>query len=501
MNYTTLIDSSRKYSGVESRRSSRIEYPVAIMITGQDGFGQEFMERTAPVSLNLHGCRYPSRHDCHVGSWITLQIGETALGEEIRTIRAQVKSVHLPRSVRELYHVGVELEAPSNVWNIPSPPEDWLRTVGSETTTTSSAATGPAHAPRMIDMPLPPRSAEQPQLVPQAENGSATEVEASNAAKTAPVIQMPQPGEPVRPPRVVVTPEQLVSAVQGKLQQAAETAVKNALAQHLAPALAKALTSIEEARESAIQKVTEMSSQHKSSLVHTSREEVLARLEDRLDEARSRWDSQMDGFRIRAEEIVQRVDRQSSQARNDLTHARETAENAVKGMDTQLSAMLAESLAQASEEFDRYAAQTTERQIARLSENAQTVMRETLSHLQANVSEARATVHTTAREALEEFQRQSDVHCGLSMQDTVQRVTTTLAALEAQHRSACDERRQAIESDVRRTGDQLTEQFRSSLRAFFYSCLVAAVGAVEEHSKTTGEGFSLDPKKLIPPQS
>lgn len=107
------------------------------MITGQDGFGQEFMERTAPVSLNLHGCRYPSRHDCHVGSWITLQIGEAALGEQIRTVRAQVKSVHLPRSVRELYHVGVELEAPSNVWNIPSPPEDWARTPNSETTTTT----------------------------------------------------------------------------------------------------------------------------------------------------------------------------------------------------------------------------------------------------------------------------------------------------------------------------------------------------------------------------
>lgn len=353
----------------------------------------------------------------------------------------------------------------------------------------------------MIDMPLPPRAAEQPQLVPQSENGKATEADEARAANAAPVIQMPQPGEPARAPRVVVTPEQLVSAVQGKLQQAAETAVKNALAQHVAPALAKALTSIDEARDLAVRNVTEMSSQHRSSLVHTSREEALARLEDRLDEARSRWDSQMDGFRIRAEEIVQRIDRQSAQARNDLTHARETAENAVKGMDTQLSAMLAESLAQASEEFDRYAAQATERQIARLSENAQTVMRETLSHLQANVSEARATVHTSAREALEEFQRQSDVHAGLTMQDTVQQVTTTLASLEAQHRSACDERRQAIEGDVRRTGEQLTEQFRSSLRAFFYSCLVAAVGAVEEHSKATAEGFSVDPKKLVPPES
>jgi len=507
LSYTTLIDSPRKFSGVESRRSSRIEYPVAILISGQDGFGQEFLERTAPVSLNLHGCRYPSRHDCHIGSWVTLQIGETALGEPLRTVRAQVKSVHMPRTVRELYHVGVELEAPANVWNIPSPPEDWMRafegqtsTSSSSSTSTSGAATGTARAPRMIDMLSPIRQPE-PQTLPMPVDPEATTVEEiGSSTKSAPVLQMPQAGEAARPGRVVVTPDQLVSAVQGKLQQAAEAAVKAALAQHLAPALAKALTSIDDARQSALSVVSETSSQHRSSLVHTSREELLARLEDRLDEARSRWDSQMDGFRIRAEEIAQRIDRQATQARSDLNQAKEIAENAIRDMEPQLAAMTAESLGQATEEFERGAAQTTERHLVRLNESAQSILRETLSHLQANVSEARATVHTAAREALDEFQRQADVHAGLSMQETTQHIATSLAALDAQHRSACDARRQSLEADVHRTADQLTEQFRQSLRAFFYSCLVAAVGAVEQHSKTTSEGLSLDNKKFIPPE-
>ena len=52
-----------------------------------------------------------------------------------------------------------------------------------------------------------------------------------------------------------------------------------------------------------------------------------------------------------------------------------------------------------------------------------------------------------------------------------------------------------------RTGEQITQQFQQSLRAFFYSCLVAAVGAVEQHSKTTLEGFTPDLKAPPLPES
>ena len=138
--------------------------------------------------------------------------------------------------------------------------------------------------------------------------------------------------------------------------------------------------------------------------------------------------------------------------------------------------------------------------MTRLNETAHSVLRETLSHLQANVSEARATVNTAAREGLDEFQRQSDVHAGLAMQDTLQLVSSSLAALDAQHRNLCDARRQSIEADVRRAGEQLTEEFRRSLRAFFYSSLVAAVAAVEEHSKATAESLTLERKELEPPK-
>ncbi len=499
MSDTTLIDSSRRSSGVESRRSTRIERPVPLLISGHDGFGQEFLERTAAVSLNLHGCRYPSRHDCTIGSWVTLQIGEPALGEKARSVRAQVKSIHFPRSARELYHVGVELEAPANVWGIPAPPEDWLRLLsGTTTSSETAAATGPGRAPHMMEIPLPPRSPEPAPKAAQQEPAPSPETAQTQTAPS--VLEMPAPAAAQRPNRVVVTPDQLIAAVQGKLQQAAESAVRGALAQHLAPALAKALTSIEEARQNALQSVADASAQQRGAIVHTSRDELLARLEDRLDEVRTRWDSQMQGFHVRAEEIVQRIERQSASARHDLTHAKELAERAIRELEPQVSEQLALALSRASEEFDRVTAQSTDRQLIRLTEESQTIAREALFQLEANVAEARATVQTAAREAFDEFRRQAELHSGLAVTDVTQRVTSSLAALDAAHRSACDARRQSIESDVQRAGEQITEQFRQSLRAFFYSCLVAAVGAVEQHSKTTAEGLSFDAKKFSPPE-
>jgi hypothetical protein len=36
-------------------------------------------------------------------------------------------------------------------------------------------------------------------------------------------------------------------------------------------------------------------------------------------------------------------------------------------------------------------------------------------------------------------------------------------------------------------------EFRSSIKAFLYSCLVAAVGAVDQHAQTTLAGLATDP--------
>jgi hypothetical protein len=505
-------DTTFGFTGTEGRRSTRIERPVPLLITGHDGLGQEFLERTSAVSLNLHGCRYPSRHDCHVGSWITLQIGEAPLGEIVTTVKAQVRSVQIPRNLRELYHVGVELETPSNVWRVPAPPPDWLTAAElPPSKEQTAAATGPGRAPTAEDMPERPAAEASPvsKLV-NGESGSERQFLTEALAELAPSITMPSPAMATtstdgaaayaRPNRISITPERLLSALQPKIEKAAETAILTAVSKHLAPALHAAVNAIDGAREASVNQVLYAAEQQRSTLVHTSREEVLARLEDRLDEVRTRWDAQIEGYRLRAEEIVQRIDRQAGSAQKNLGDAREASERALRETQQRISTLIADALSGALEEFNRGVAQASHRQLTNLLEEAQSLTREATAHMESTVAEARATVQASAGEALGEFRRQAEIHATVTATDTTQRVTSALAALDAENRSACDARRNSIQADVARSTEQVTEQFRQGLRAFFYSCLVAAVGAVEQHSQTTREGFSLDPKNFLPPE-
>src|SRR3989442_13422170 len=58
--------------------------------------------------------------------WVTLEIPHPETGREPRSVRARVSWIQRPRTVRELFQVGVELEVPGNVWGIAFPPEDWF---------------------------------------------------------------------------------------------------------------------------------------------------------------------------------------------------------------------------------------------------------------------------------------------------------------------------------------------------------------------------------------
>ena len=125
MSQSPLISTPRNSVAAGSRRSTRIEKSVPLIVLGQNRMGEPFMERTVSTCLNMHGCRYPSRHDYGVGTWVTLQVVEL-MKEKPATVRAMVRSVHPPASLRELPQIGVELETPGNVWGIAPPPGDWL---------------------------------------------------------------------------------------------------------------------------------------------------------------------------------------------------------------------------------------------------------------------------------------------------------------------------------------------------------------------------------------
>src|SRR5215471_14277836 len=108
------------------RRSTRIIQAVPLVVTGVDAFGRRFQEHTSTLAINCHGCRYQSKHYVLRNMWVTLEVPHPEANQPPRSFRGRITWILRPRTVRELFQIGVELEAPGNVWGIAFPPEDWF---------------------------------------------------------------------------------------------------------------------------------------------------------------------------------------------------------------------------------------------------------------------------------------------------------------------------------------------------------------------------------------
>jgi hypothetical protein len=475
------VSAAARFSGIESRRSTRIDRTVPLVVVGQTKLGLSFQERTSAVSLNLHGCRYPSRHDYAVGSWIGLQVLEPNGESSTPVMRAQVRSIHPPMSPRELYQIGVELESPANVWGVPAPPEDWQKALG-------------ANGSRMQE-PTGAAPAREPEATTSAPSKS-TPAEPEYRSTGVTAFPSQPPAAAAKPERVVITSDQLVAAVHGKLQTAAEKAVHTAINDHLMGAVRQALSKIDDVCKASVHQIEEHSEQRLDTMMRTAREEVLSRMEVRLAEDRTRWEEHQEEFRGRTEELAERLEHLAAETQRCLTEAQRMLEKTSKEVEPRIREQLSQSVARVTEDFEAAATRVSDRQLVRLMEDKLMVTREAAAQMDASSAGARAQLQSSASTTMEEFKRQSEVQVDLIISEATQRVMSSLTALEAENRAACETRRRAIESDVARATEQSTEQFRTGMKAFLYSCLVAAVGAVDEHAKSTLDGLK-DPGKVI----
>ncbi|HEY2546513.1 MAG TPA: hypothetical protein VGI46_10635, partial [Candidatus Acidoferrum sp.] len=378
-------DHLHSLSGLEGRRSTRIDRNVPLVVLGITRTGLSFQEKTSTVSFNLHGCRYPSRHEYPIGSSVGLRVLQ-ADGETISpVIRAFVKSVHPPASPRELFQVGVELESPANIWNVPTPPPDWNRLLGGSAATAnmaSAAGTATAMEPQGQPHAAEPQEPSQQQASPPfastppaiAPSAGATNGE----TRTSQITEFPSPspgaaggqtgkeGSPAKPERVAITIDQLVAAMQGKLQAAAEKVVQNALAEHLDEAVDAALARVDGVRERNLQQLGEFSEQRLESLMRSSREEILGHLESRLGEVQSRWEEQHNAYRAQSEEIAQRLERLAADAERQLAATQKSIEKIGHEIEPKTRGRLDESLGQATEQFESAADRISDRQLVRV---------------------------------------------------------------------------------------------------------------------------------------
>ena len=457
------------FAAAGSRRSTRIEKSVPLIVLGQNRTGEPFVERTVSVSLNMHGCRYQSRHDYGVGTWVTLQaVGLNSSEEKPATVRAIVRSVHPAGSLRELQQVGVELETPANVWGIERPPADWLSAREANASTAQLVAVNsPAQESATKKVGLGEMMKSEPKVGEVASFPPRTPT--AFRPPSAKVEEAPQL------PRVLVTPDRLISALQGKLQQEAEKAVQAAVAKQANDVVREALRSIEDARLSSVREVQELST----------------------GEMASQWKADMEMHRGQAEEMTQRLEKQAGELRRELANAREHVERMTREIAPQIPARLKEAVTQATTDFESAIAVVMDRHYERLLENVQNLTQE--SHLKLNVRSAdvQALVQSAVNSGLEEFRREADLHVNMALAETKERAVSALSSLDADSRATCDARRQALETEVSRSAERETEQFRKGMKAFLYSCLVAAVGAVDEYSKATLDGLLKDNGKTL----
>ncbi len=481
--------------GEDARRSTRIERSVPLIVFGQNRMGEPFVERTVSTSLNLHGCRYPSRHDYGVGSWITLQVVGLNVEPKPPAVRARVRSVHTSQSSRELQQVGVELENPANVWGVVTPPQDWTSTGGTNAPVAQFVAAAAAPAldsppatptpaiPTLVEPPL----AEPPQNPEHRMAEVATFPSPSPAASKPPA---PKLAEAPKPQRIVVTPDGLIAALQGKLQQAAEKAVKAAVAQQVGEAVREALSSIDEVRNSSVLEIQELFPTRVETMRLSSKDELTG-------EIASQWKEQMEKYRGQAEEMVQRLETQAAELRRELARSQEFVERMTREREPQIHARLSEAVALATSQFESATARAADRRYQLLLENTQAVTQEALLKLDARSAEVQALIQSAVNSALGAFQRQTDQHVDAVLSETKERAVSALSSLDAESRATCEARRLTLESEVVRAAERSTDEFRKGMKAFLYSCLVAAVSAVDEHSKSTLEGLVKDNGKTL----
>jgi hypothetical protein len=471
------------FMAAKSRRSTRIEKSVPLIVLGQNRMGEPFMERTVSVSLNMHGCRYPSRHDYGVGTCVTLQVvGLNSADEKPATVRAIVRSVRPPESLRELQQVGVELETPANVWGIVPSPADWL---SAPETTVSTAQLAAVITPAQesatkkvglgeILMKPEPKMAEVPSSP-------------SQATSRPPAAKLP---EAPQPPRVMMTPDGLISALQGKLHQEVEKAAQAAVAKQLNDVIREALSSIDDARRSSVREVQELFPKRIEAM-------KLSLKEGSAGEMAARWKADMEMYRGQAEETAQHLEKQAGELRSELAKAQEYLDKMTREIAPPIPEHLNEAVSQAASDFESATAVIVDRRYERLLGNVQIVTQEALLKLNARSAEVQALVQSAVNSGLEEFRREAELHVHMALAETKERAVSTLSSLDAKSRATYDARRQALETEMARSAERAAEQFRKGMTTFLHSCLVAAVGAVDQHSKSTLDGLLKDGGKTL----
>lgn len=355
----------------QKRRSTRIVQAVPLTVTGVDALGRPFQERTSTLIINCHGARYQSKHYVLKNMWVTLKVPHNEPGHEPRTVRGRVTWIQRPRTVRELFQIGLELEVNGNVWGIAFPPSDWFPFPEAGATT---------------NLGIPAPSAEVAQPIGEPEDWSTLEAPAAPAPEPAQdnIRVLPLPAGEDASLQMARQVARLIAEAKQQIQSTARESAARAVVAETRPLLEALQNQLQDAAEKSVSTAAaaQMEKLQQETIQRVQREQeagmaamlkqLSGEVENRLTQARQQMDSQMaEVERTRRADFEQQI---QSQLQTAIQKMENLSGNMGKNQDEVRAVMdqLRESSAQAAaEEIRKWKEQmdlrTTEAQ-ARLAE-------------------------------------------------------------------------------------------------------------------------------------
>ena len=310
-----MAQAPSSYPGEQRRRSTRIVQSVPVTVRGVDLLGQPFEERTSTVVLNFHGCKYMSKHHLPKNTWLTLELPQAEGGNGRRVVRARVAWIQRPRTVRELFQIGVELETAENIWHVAFPPEDWRSAPASGISIANDQGLERGIVPGLGAPDPVGRPATlvtyMERMVVEAKPGQNETAAAEASGSSAAAVAEASP---------------LLRELHSQLQLQAEKAVAEATSR-VDQQIRRAAERIERDHQASLEVFHEQSRRELERDRAAAHEQLSSQLKELHEEHREKLKTDLEAGLSQARELLSGLERQTADLRRDLdAAARETAD-------------------------------------------------------------------------------------------------------------------------------------------------------------------------------
>ena len=417
----------------QKRRSTRIVQAVPLTVTGVDALGRPFQERTSTLIVSCHGCRYQSKHYVLKNMWVTLEVPHPETGRDPRQVRARVTWIQRPRTVRELFQIGVELEFPGNVWGIAFPPADWF-----------AFPEGP-----LAEIPSPAAQAE-------------TETDEWPLPAAAPVAEirednlhvLPSPGAAGGDVTLQLARQvaRLVAEAKQQIERSVREATERAASVEVRPLLAALNTQLREAAEKSVEAAVASRAEpllrETETLIAETQKAALATLGEELGRKAATRLDETTGKLIA--EIEQAVRNQQTAARKELESRLQAAVEEIERLRSQAVVGTGNTQAQL-EEFRR-----------QLEAAVETAGRSAKEKVDARAEEAAARLEELEKSA-RSLRDEIDANVGAAQEGWRARLDADLGASTARWNEKVGT---SLEAAARQAVERLGQQARSTTQSF-----------------------------------